>query len=84
MKNKILIIVFVPLIERQFDIYIPETKKIGTVKNLIIKIIEEQNPGTFSSKDIRHLYDKDTGELLDDNLFVRNSKIENGSKIIMY
>ena len=40
MKNKILIIVYVPMIEEEYDIYIPVVKKVGTVKNLIIKIIK--------------------------------------------
>ena len=31
MKNKILVIVYVPLIEKEFDIYIPIVKKVGTV-----------------------------------------------------
>ena len=40
MQNKILVIVYVPMIEKEFDIYIPTVKKIGTIKNLIIKIVE--------------------------------------------
>ena len=37
MKNKLLVIVYVPLIEKELDVYIPIVKKVGTVKNLIIK-----------------------------------------------
>lgn len=54
MKNKILVIVYVPLIEKEFDIYIPIAKKVGTVKNLIIKIIEESSEGTFVNDGCKH------------------------------
>ena len=84
MKNKLLVIVYVPLIEKEFDIYIPTIKKVGTVKNLIIKIVEEASEGTFIDDNCKKLYDKLTGELIDDNQFVRKSTIKNGSKLILY
>ena len=34
-KNKILIELSIPLIEKNYDLYIPINKKIGTVKKLI-------------------------------------------------
>lgn len=84
MKNKILVIVYIPLIEKEYDIYIPTVKKVGTVKNLIIKIIEEQSEGVFINDNCKSLYDKLSGEKIDDNLFVKESTIKNGSKLILY
>ena len=84
MNNKILVLVYVPLIEEEFDIYIPYVKKIGTVKNLIIGIIEEQSEGIFKNNNAKFLYDKVTGEKYDDNQFVRDSSIKNGTKLILY
>ncbi len=84
MKNKALVIVYVPLIEKEFDIYIPIVKKVGTVKNLIIKIIEEESAGTFKDDHTKNLYDKLTGEKIDDELFVKYSKIKNGTKLVLY
>lgn len=84
MNNKILVIVYVPMIEKEYNIYIPTVKKIGTIKNLIIKVVEESSDSIFVSDDTKYLYDKNTGEKLDDNLFVKNSVIENGSKLILY
>ena len=34
-KNKILIELSIPLIEKNYDLYIPINKKVGTVKKLI-------------------------------------------------
>ena len=84
MQNKILVIVYVPMIEKEFDIYIPIVKKVGTVKNLIIKIVEENSDGTFVNDNCKNLYDKLSGEKIDDNLFVKESIIKNGSKLILY
>lgn len=84
MKNKLLVIVHVPLIEREFDIYIPTVKKVGVIKNLIIKIVEDASDGIFVNDGCKSLYDKLTGEKIDDNQFVRNSEIKNGTKLVLY
>lgn len=84
MNNKLYVIVYVPLIEKEFDLYIPIVKKVGTVKNLIIKIVEDGSEGTFVNDNCKNLYDKLTGEKIDDQLFVKDSLIKNGSKLILY
>lgn len=84
MKGKILIIVYVPLIDKEYNLYIPITKKVGTVKNLIIKIVEENSDGSFINDNCKNLYDKLTGQKILDNLFVKESGIINGSKLILF
>ena len=84
MKNKVLVIVSVPLIEKEFDLYIPTVKKVGTVKNLIIKIVEEASDGTFRDDGCKSLYDKVTGEKIDEQQYVKYSNIKNGTKLVLY
>ena len=84
MKNKILVIIYVPLIEKEFDMYIPIVKKVGTIKNLIIKIVEEESEGIFINDNCKNLYDKITGEKIDNQIYVKDSSIKNGSKLILY
>lgn len=84
MKNKIMVCVYVPLIEKEYDIYIPVVKKFGTVKNIIIKMVEENSDGTFVDDGAKNLYNKATGELIDEQQFVKFSNIKNGSKLILY
>ncbi len=84
MKSKILVIIYVPLIEKEFDMYIPVVKKVGTIKNLIIKIVEEESEGIFVNDNCKSLYDKITGEKIDDQIYVKESSIKNGSKLILY
>ena len=73
------------MIEDSFDIYIPIVKRVGVIKRMIIKVAEEYNDSAFAGKNyFRNLYDKVTGEMIDDNEFVKYSKIKNGSKLILY
>lgn len=83
MNNKILVIVYVPMIEEEYDMYIPVVKKIGTVKNLIIKIVEEKSEGTFLDDGCKYLYDKISGNKLNENDFVKYT-IKNGAKLVLY
>jgi len=81
--NKILVLVYIPSIEQEYDIYIPINKKIGTIKQVIINSIVELSDGNIPNIDSLKLYDKDTSNLLDNNTMVKVSGIKNGSKLIL-
>ncbi len=82
--HKFLITVLVPAIELEFNIYLPNNKKMGTIKENLIKIIQELSPNTFSkqSKEVL-LVNRDTGKEIDCNVYVKDSGIKNGSKIMV-
>lgn len=84
MNEKILVMIYVPTLEQEYDMYIPIVKKIGVVKKLIMDVIEEASEGNFINDGCKFLYDKITGEKLNENEFVKNSNIKNGSKLILY
>ena len=82
--NKYLVSVIVPKLELEFDIYIPNNKKVGTIKENILKIIKDLSNESFNMdiKDIRML-DRDYRVEYDNNIFIQDSKIRNGSKLII-
>ena len=84
MKNKILVNIYVPLIDREFDIYIPVIKKAGTCKNLIANLIEEETEGIFKNDGCKKLYDRITGEKIDDQMYIKYSNVQNGSRLILF
>ncbi len=84
MNSKVFVVVSVPMIEKEFDLYIPITKKVGTVKDLIIKMVEEQSDFVFLNDGCKSLYDKVTGDRISEEEYVKDSKIKNGSKLILY
>jgi len=82
--NKYLVTVIVPNIEFEYDLYIPNNKKIGTIKTLILESLSELSNNSFNKKinEVR-MIDRDSGEEFENNVYVKDSGIKNGSKIII-
>ena len=84
MNNKILIEVIVPLLEENFEIYIPVNKRISTVIKLIEKSLNEITNGYYpTQKENSVIIDEESGSVFDVNLTVKESKMINGPKIIL-
>lgn len=83
MNNKVLILVFVPSLEVSFEFYIPINKKIGTIKNSIIEFIQSEYG--FSIKDTGRvsIIEKETGTILNEDIFVYDSTIRNGTRLLL-
>mgnify|MGYP005788805333 CR=1 FL=1 len=84
MKNKVYVVVSVPMIDQEFDMYLPVVKKVGAIKKLIIRIVEEESDFNFVDDGCKNLYDKETGNKIDDNEFLKYSKIKNGTRLLLY
>ena len=82
-KNKILICLYIPLIEKSYDLFIPINKKIGTVKRLIEEGLVELTDNSYIIKENTNFYSKDTGDIYDVNLADRDTDLKNGSKVIL-
>ena len=82
-KNKILLELEIPLIEKSYDLYIPINKRIGTVKKLIEEALIELTDGAYEMKPETNFYSKETGQIYDVNKNVRETDLKNGSRIIL-
>lgn len=80
--NKILIQLYVPLIEVEYDVFIPINKKIGTIKQLLEKSIAEESSGYVITADT-NLYSKETGQVYNVDLVVKDTDLKNGSRIVL-
>ena len=83
MNTKILIGLYIPLIEKSYDVYIPINKKIGTIKRLIEEGLVELTDNSYVIKEDSNFYSKDNGQIYDVNKTVRETDLRNGSKIIL-
>ncbi len=83
MNNKILVEVFVPLLNQEYDIFIPINKKIGNVVRLINEAINDLSNGCFPLKKDTFLYSKDTGMPLNLSKNVKDAGLVNGSQIVL-
>lgn len=81
--NKVLVTVYVPLLDDKFDLFIPINKKIGTIKQVLINSINEISNNSIYRLEELKLYEKDTCKLLENNVYVKSSEIKNGSSLIL-
>ena len=82
-KNKILIELEIPLIEKKFDLFIPINKHIGTIKKLIEESLVDLTENAYIPKEDTNFYSKETGDIYSVNDIVKDTDLKNGSKIIL-
>ena len=75
MNNKILAEVIVPLLNTSYELYIP-------IK-LIENSLRELSNGYYPNKENSIIIDQNSGNVYDINITVKESKIMNGSKLIL-
>lgn len=81
--NKILILVYVPLLDEEYDIWIPINQKIGKIKTSIINSINELSDGNINLDSKVKLYDKETSAEYQNDIYVKDSGIKNGAKLLL-
>ncbi len=81
--NKILVKLYVPLIEQEYDVWLPLNRRIGNVIKLLIKAIYEITGGDYRPNKMPILYDKLNATPYDVQLTIKESTIRNGSEIIL-
>ncbi len=81
--NKILVTVYVPALEENYDFWIPINKKIYRIILLLIKIINETSGDYYRPTTMPLLYDKLTAQAYDINLTVKDNQIGNGTQMIL-
>ena len=83
MNNKILVRLFVPTIEKQYDIWLPQNKQIYYVIKLLTKAVYEYTGGFYKPSKTPRLYDKITGKIYNINDTVREAGIINSTELIL-
>lgn len=81
--NKVLVNVYVPILNKSYDIFIPLQSQIFEIVELINKAVYELSEGQFMPSSDTVLAYKVTGEILDVNSTVFELAIGNGTKLIL-
>jgi len=81
--NKVLVKLYVPTIEKQYDIWLPINQKIHKITNMLIKSVNELCGGYYVPSKSTMLYDKNTAEPYDMGLNVKDNNIKNGTEMIL-
>ena len=81
--DKVLIKLYVPLIEEVFEAWVPIHKKVGEIIYLFCKSINEMTGGSYMPQEMPCLYDKVTATQLNVNQNVKEAGIRNNTELIM-
>ena len=81
--NKVLVKLYVPQIEAEYNVWLPINKKLYKIIQLLVKAIYELSGGFYEPEKMPLLYDKVTAKQYDINLNVLENKIENASELFL-
>lgn len=82
MNNKLLITVYVPILEKKFDLFVPASKQTNETVLLIEKAIKELSVASYYKENLR-IYRRDTFEELDYSNSLKKNNIVNGIELII-
>ena len=83
MDNKVIVKLLVPEIDETYDLYLPITKKIGNIIELLNQAINELSHGAYPNTNTSLLYNRETKEMYNSNTLLANTNIRNGTKLIL-
>lgn len=78
MNNKILVVVYVPVVDEEIDLFIPINKKVGTIKTIVSSFING-----FDIMGNHFFINEEDSKILEDNVYVKNSGIKNGARLVL-
>lgn len=83
MNNKVTVKLHVPKLDTSYDLFIPINKKVSTIIYLLNKSINELTNGDYIINDYINLYNKDTKEVYNQNMIIKDTDIRNGCELIL-
>ena len=81
--NKVLVKVYMPSMNKQYNVWLPLNKKIYNITLLLMKGANELDELDFDKKDMPSLYNKLTGTHYNVNLKLKDTDIRNGAELIL-
>ena len=83
MSDKVLVILYVPVLEKEYNCFIPINKKVQNVINLISRALFDMNDNNFDLLHNHSLYIRDTGKEINKNIRVKDTSIRNATELII-
>lgn len=83
MKNKVLIKLIVPMMDRSFDLFIPVNESVGRIKKIMINSISDITRVKLADNKEYILINKDTAETYDNNKIVIDTNIRNATELVL-
>lgn len=81
--DKILVNIYVPAINRNYDVYISSKSKFYDVVDMVKKIVQELSDGNFVASSDSILCDRKTGAIYNINMSSNELSLKNGSRLML-
>ena len=82
MNDKILINLYIPFLEKKYEVFIPANKKIGEIIYLIGNSLKDITNGYYIYKKNERLYNRTTGAEYNYDEIIKYTNIRNGTELI--
>lgn len=82
--NKILIKVYVPQLEKKYDVWIPINRTVYTITRTLMEGINSLNNVDLGEGNIMNLYSKENSEIYELSKKIIETDIRNGTELIMF
>lgn len=82
MENKVLVTLFVPLLETKYEVFLPVGKRIGEILSLLGKALYEVSGGYYQYKEVERLYNRRSGKEYPYQALLKETDIRNGTEVI--
>ena len=83
MKNKILIKLYVPTLNFEYEIFIPTNEIVKKVVDLIVSVVDEMCDDTLPDDVPYYLFDPETSQVYANASIVRDTNMINDKKVIL-
>ena len=83
MNNKFLVRVYVPTIEMSYEVFLPPTKRIDNVIDLLVKAVHDFSKGYYTPSARPSLFNKNTSQRYGMNQDIIDTDIRNGTELIL-
>ncbi len=83
MKRKVIVELLVPELEHSYSVYLPISKRIGDIIQLLYKAVDDFNDVVLGNVEKRALYNADSGTMYSPNDLLINTDIRNGTRLVL-
>lgn len=82
MNNKVLITLYVPVLEKTYEVFLPANKKISEITYLLGKALVDISGGYYEFQENERLYNRENGKEYSSNELLKYTNIRNGTELI--
>ncbi len=82
MENKVLVNIYIPFLEKKYEVFLPIGKKVSEITYLIGNSLNDITGGYYTYKKNERLYNRQTGKEYNSNELLKYTTIRNGTELV--